>query len=137
MTVRRVVIDHADLLVRDLAVSRRFYEAALAALDFGLIHQGETSYVFGAEAAGDFGINLIAPGDSPTTSVHIAFVAESREAVNAFYESALRAGGKSKQEPALHPEYHSGYYAAFVYDPDDNNIEAVYHERPVPSRGDS
>jgi catechol 2,3-dioxygenase-like lactoylglutathione lyase family enzyme len=130
ITVRRVVIDHVDILVRDLVASCRFYEAALTPLDFHLLEEGETSLVFGTEGAEDFGINLIASGDSPTTGAHIAFVAESREAVDAFYRGALYAGGTSKLKPSLHPEYHSGYYAAFVYDPEGNNIEVVFHERP-------
>ena len=136
MTVRRVVIDHVDLLVADLAASRRFYEAALAPLGFGIVAQSETSYGFGVEGAEDFAINLIAPGDTPTTGAHVAFVAESKEAVQSLYDAAIRAGGRSKLEPALHPEYHPGYFGAFVYDPDGNNVEAVYHDRsagPEPS----
>lgn len=129
MTVRRVVVDHVDLLVRDLAASRRFYEAALAPLGFGLVQEEATSCVFGVKGAEDFGINLVAPDDMPTTGAHVAFVAENREAVNAFYAAALQFGGKGKQAPSFHPEYHSGYYAAFVYDPGGNNIEAVYHDR--------
>ena len=129
MTVRRVVVDHVDFLVRDLAVSRRFYEAALAPLGFGVLEREETSVAFGIDGADDFGINRVASGDSPTVGAHVAFVAASRAATNAFYDAALQAGGTRKQQPALHPEYHSGYYAAFVYDPDGNNIEAVYHGR--------
>ena len=127
MTVRRVVIDHVDLLVRDLDASRRFYEAALTPLGFGIVDQSETYYGFGVEGAEDFAINLIAPGDTPTTSAHVAFVAEDQDAVHAFYRAALAAGGRSKQEPALHPEYHPGYFGAFVRDPDGNNVEAVHH----------
>ena len=129
MTVRRVVIDHVDLLVSDLEVSRRFYEAALAPLGFGIVDRSETYYGFGVDGSEDFAINLIAEGDTPTTAAHVAFVAESREAVHAFYDAAIRAGGRSKQAPALHPEYHPGYYGAFVYDPDGNNVEAVFHDR--------
>ncbi len=127
MTVRRVVIDHADLLVADLEASRRFYEAALAPLGFGIVSRGETSYGFGLDGVNDFGINLIAPDDTPTRSAHVAFVAEDRAAVAAFHEAAVAAGGRSKQGPALHPEYSPTYFGAFVYDPDGNNIEAVCH----------
>lgn len=129
MTTRRVVIDHVDLLVADLEASRRFYTAALAPLGFGMVDQSETFSGFGVSGAEDFAINLIAPGDTPTTSAHVAFVAESRDAVDAFYAAALAAGGVSKHPPARHPEYHAGYYGAFVYDPDGNNIEAVHHDR--------
>jgi catechol 2,3-dioxygenase-like lactoylglutathione lyase family enzyme len=124
----RAVIDHVDLLVSDLDASLRFYQAALEPLGFGIIDQSETSFSFGVDGADDFGINLIAPGDTPTRSAHVAFVAESREAVDAFYEAAVAAGGTLKSAPSLHPEYHEGYYGAFVYDPDGNNIEAVYHD---------
>ena len=128
MTVRRIMIDHVDLLVRDLEASRRFYEACLAPLGFALMNQSETFVGFGAEGAEDFAINLIAEDDTPTTSAHVAFVAETRELVGAFYEAALAAGGRSKQAPALHPEYSPTYFGAFVYDPDGNNIEAVCHK---------
>ncbi len=131
MTVRRVVIDHVDLLVADLEASRRFYEAALAPLGFGVVDQSATSSGFGVEGAEDFAINLIAPGDPPTTSAHVAFVAEDRAAVDAFYAAALAAGGRDNGPPGLRPQYHPGYYAAFVLDPDGNNIEAVWHGAPL------
>jgi catechol 2,3-dioxygenase-like lactoylglutathione lyase family enzyme len=127
MTIRRVVVDHVDFLVPDLQASRQFYTAALAPLGFVALECGASSVAFGVDGADDFGINLIAEGDAPTVRAHVAFVAETREAVDAFYEAALRAGGREKEAPALRPEYHSGYYAAFVYDPCGNNIEAVYH----------
>lgn len=128
MTVRRVMIDHVDLLVRDLEASRRFYEACLAPLGFGLTKQRETFCGFGADGAEDFALNLIAEGDTPTTGAHVAFVAETRAMVRDFYEAALAAGGTSKIPPAPHPEYSPTYYGAFVYDPDGNNIEAVCHK---------
>lgn len=130
MPTRPIVIDHVDLLVADLEASRRFYEVALAPLGFREVSRTETSSSYGVAGADDFAINLIAPGDTPTTSAHVAFVAESREAVDAFYRAALAAGGRLKLPPAEHPEYHPGYYGAFVYDPDGNNIEAVFHDRP-------
>jgi len=63
----------------------------------------------------------------------VAFVSPSREAVDAFYAQALAAGGQSKLSPQVHPEYHSTYYAAYVFDPDGNNIEAVHHGRDASS----
>ena len=126
MTIRRVVVDHVDLLVRDLAASRHFYEAALAPLGFGLVDERADGASFGVEGADDFGINQNA---EPTTRAHVAFVALGREAVDAFYAAALAAGGREKSAPALRPEYHPSYYAAFVWDPDGNNIEAVHHGR--------
>lgn len=129
MTIRRVVVDHVDFLVRDLTESRRFYEAILAPLGFEVMIEEDASCAFGVKGSEDFAIDLIAPGDTPTTGAHVAFIADNREAVDAFYKAALQIGGRSKQEPSLHPEYHSGYYAAFIYDPEGNNIEAVYHDR--------
>ncbi len=128
-TTRRIVIDHVDLLVSDLEASRDFYRRALAPLGFQELDRSVTFSVYGVEGSADFAIDLIAPGDQPTSSAHVAFVANSRAAVDAFYHAALTAGAREKQAPAEHPEYHEGYYGAFVYDPDGNNIEAVFHER--------
>jgi catechol 2,3-dioxygenase-like lactoylglutathione lyase family enzyme len=128
-TVRRVVIDHVDLLVGDLEASRLFYARALAPLGFGEMDRGETFSAYGVEGSADFAINLIGPGDQPTSWAHVAFVAESRVAVDAFFHAAISAGAREKQAPAEHSEYHEGYYGAFVHDLDGNNIEAVFHER--------
>ena len=125
MTVPRVVVDHVGLLVRDLEASRRFYEAALRPLGFGLLDHSADGAAFGVTGADDFGLNR---SDEPTTGAHVAFVAESREAVDAFH-AALAGGGRDKSPPALRPEYHPGYDAAYVWDPDGNNIEAVHHDR--------
>jgi catechol 2,3-dioxygenase-like lactoylglutathione lyase family enzyme len=84
---------------------------------------------FGVEGTDDFGLNQAPLGEATTTAAHVAFVAEDRAAVDAFHAAALAAGGRDKDAPRLHPEYHPGYYAAFVRDPDGNNIEAVVHER--------
>ncbi len=125
MTERRVVVDHVGLLVSDLERSRRFYAAALAPLGFDLVREEEDGAAFGVEGADDFGINLNA---EPTVRAHVAFVAEHRAAVDAFYAAALATGGQDRSAPALRPEYHPSYYAAFVSDPDGNNIEAVCHK---------
>ena len=124
MTVRRVVVDHAGILVRDLAASKRFYEAALAPLGFGLLYEQEDGAGFGVEGADDFGINRNA---EPTTRAHVAFVALTRDAVDAFYAAALANDGRDNGPPGLRPRYHAEYYAAYVLDPDGNNIEAVHH----------
>jgi len=128
MSLRRVVIDHVDLLVQDLDASRRFYEAALAPLGFALVDHSADSASFGLPDADDFGLNR-ADGRA-TTRAHVAFAADSRAAVDAFFRAALAAGGREKLPPALYPEYHGGYYAAFVWDLDGNNIEAVFHDEP-------
>jgi len=124
VTVRRVVVDHAGILVRDLAASKRFYEAALAPLGLRLLYEQEDGAGFGVEGADDFGINA---NVEPTTRAHVAFVSPSRDAVDAFYASALAHGGRDNGAPGVRPQYHANYYAAYVLDPDGNNIEAVYH----------
>ncbi len=129
--MRPVVVDHVSLRVRDLEVSRRFYEAALAPLGFGVLYSDEGGYSFGLEAremsADDF---WILEGGTPSARVHVAFAAKDQASVDAFHEAALEAGGRDNGAPGLRPEYHAGYYGAFVLDPDGNNIEAVHHGPP-------
>jgi catechol 2,3-dioxygenase-like lactoylglutathione lyase family enzyme len=119
------VLDHVVLLVGDMAASRRFYLAALAPLGFRLLYEDDACAGFGTEGHDDFGICL----DQPTTRAHVAFVSPDRAAVDAFHAAALRAGGHDNGAPRVRPEYHPGYYGAFVLDPDGNNIEAVHHTR--------
>ena len=102
MTVRRVVVDHVGLLVRDLAASRRFYEAALAPLGFRLVYEEADGVAFGLGGADDFGLNANA---EPTTRAHVAFVAGDRAAVDAFYAAALAAGAYSTAPTSHRPEY--------------------------------
>jgi catechol 2,3-dioxygenase-like lactoylglutathione lyase family enzyme len=80
---------------------------------------------FGRQGKPDF---WIGQGDPAGQAVHIAFAASDRASVDAFHEEALAAGGRNNGYPGLRPEYHPSYYAAFVFDPDGNNIEAVCHE---------
>ena len=81
----------------------------------------------GKRDADDF---WILEGDESSTGVHVAFVAGDRTAaVDSFHSAALGAGGRDNGAPGLRPEYHEGYYGAFVLDPDGNNIEAVHHEQ--------
>jgi predicted lactoylglutathione lyase len=123
------VIDHVNLSVKSLEVSRRFYEEALKPLDFKLLYVNETEalVMFGTEKNDDFGLFQSSRECSPTTSVHVAFSAKSREAVDVFYKAALLAGGTAHIPPGIRSEYHPDYYAAYVLDPDGNNIEAVNH----------
>jgi catechol 2,3-dioxygenase-like lactoylglutathione lyase family enzyme len=127
MTDRTIVVDHVLFVVQDLAASRRFYVAALEPLGFSLLYEQPDCASFGLEGADDFAVCQGKLGEPTTTASHVAFVAESREAVDAFFRAAIGAGGKAKHAPGLRPEYHAGYYAAFVWDPDDNNVEAVHH----------
>jgi catechol 2,3-dioxygenase-like lactoylglutathione lyase family enzyme len=118
------LIDHVHLVVRDLAASRRFYEAVLAVLD---VPQGGASddHFWYDEL-------FVSSADSPaarghlTGRQHLAFQARDRAAVDAFHRAGLAAGGADNGAPGER-RYHPGYYAAFLLDPDGNNIEAVFH----------
>jgi catechol 2,3-dioxygenase-like lactoylglutathione lyase family enzyme len=124
MTTRRVVVDHVVLVVRDLEASRRFYRAALAPLGLVELKVESDGVAFGAEGMDDF---AVVAGRSPTTGAHVAFDAPSREAVDAFYAAALEHGGRHRGAPGVWVQYSERYYAAFVWDPEGNNIEAVFH----------
>jgi catechol 2,3-dioxygenase-like lactoylglutathione lyase family enzyme len=124
---RRVVIDHVTIGVSDLMRSRAFYTRALVPLGFaeiGPLREGDRDISFGLEEADDFAISTAYPTGAP---VHVAFAADRREQVDAFYEAAIAAGGRDNGAPALRPEYSEDYYGAFVLDPDGHNIEAVCH----------
>lgn len=126
------MLDHIGVGVSDLARSRAFYATALAplgyqitkeipgrAVGFGIVRGHGRS----TDPAGEFWIAQ----ETPTPSVHVAFNAVSRAAVDAFYQAALAAGGRDNGPPGLRPRYHADYYGAFVLDPDGYNIEAVCH----------
>jgi predicted lactoylglutathione lyase len=126
MTVRKVVIDHVNFFVRKLATSRDFYALALAPLGYSIVSESSTRISFGLAGMDDFVINQ-SQSKNHTSYAHVAFSSPNREAVDAFYANALTYGGRGNLAPAEHPEYHAGYYSASVFDPDGNNIEAVYH----------
>ena len=121
----RVVIDHVHIRVQNAGASVAFYKAVLEPLGIPSIWEGEN----GAQLA-----NLVVTDDEPTTSgpVHIAFVADSREHVDAFHRAGLDAGGRENGAPGVREQYSSPeggrYYAAFLLDPDGNNVEAVVRE---------
>jgi catechol 2,3-dioxygenase-like lactoylglutathione lyase family enzyme len=123
---RPVCIDHLTLPVADLATSRAFYAAALGALGWEEVSV-EGTPTWGPPEAEDFSI---AEGSPPPGGMHLAFLAPDRESVAAFHAAGLAAGGRENGPPGLRPQYHAGYYAAFLIDPDGNNVEAVLHERP-------
>lgn len=127
------LIDHIQLVVRDLAVSQTFYEAVLRVLGIPMGGFGE-GFFWADEFCVSSADSESADGKL-TGRTHVAFQAQNREMVDEFYEVALRNGGTDNGPPGLR-DYHPGYYAAFVMDPDGNNIEAVYHglaERSAPS----
>jgi catechol 2,3-dioxygenase-like lactoylglutathione lyase family enzyme len=124
-----LVIDHLSLGVRDLASAKGFYDAALAPLGLRAekVTESHVGYVRGGRD--DFYLIREARAGAAGPAQHVAFLAPSRAAVAAFHAAALRAGGKDDGGPGVRPEYHSGYFAAFVRDPDGNRIEAVHHAR--------
>jgi catechol 2,3-dioxygenase-like lactoylglutathione lyase family enzyme len=127
------LIDHIQLVVRDLAASQKFYSAVLKYLDIPIGGTGE-GYFWADELFVSTPDSEAAQG-VVTGRHHLAFQAKSRAEVDAFYKSAVASGGKDNGAPGERP-YHPGYYAAFVLDPDGNNIEAVYHgeaKRSAPS----
>jgi len=119
------MFDHVKFGCSDFAASKAFFVKALAPL----------GVVVGAEGTPSYGIELVRPGDiaslclfqstdKPAT-LHIAFVAQTRQQVDAFYGAALEAGAKDNGPPGLRTNYNANYYAAFVIAPDGHNIEAV------------
>lgn len=127
------LIDHVQLVVRDLPASQKFYTAILETLGVPLGGTGD-GFFWADELFVSTRDSKAAQGEL-TGRHHLAFQAANRTVVDAFYEAALANGGKDNGAPGERP-YHPGYYAAFVLDPDGNNIEAVYHgeaKRSAPS----
>ncbi|MEP9355177.1 VOC family protein [Xanthobacter sp. KR7-65] len=122
------MLDHMGIAVRDVGRSRDFYLAVLAPLGYGIVMEahppGGHSYIgFGAMKP-EFWIGDAA---ARTGHLHVAFAAKDRASVDAFHAAALAAGGRDNGPPGLRPDYHPHYYAAFVFDPDGLNVEAVCH----------
>ncbi|MEH6557641.1 MAG: VOC family protein [Oceanicoccus sp.] len=118
------MIDHIAIPVSDYEKSRTFYKSALAPLDYKLIMEhGISGGGFGCDNKPDFWIQE----SSNIAPIHIALSSKDRATVDAFYKSALEAGGIDNGEPGVRSEYHPTYYGAFIKDPDGHNIEAVCH----------
>jgi len=125
------MIDHLGIQCNDVAVSAAFYDAVLAPLGGQRLMEPHPGVI-------GYGIAPVTPGCGSMVSDdatgwredHIAFVAESRAAVQAFFDAAVAAGAEVLHAPKEWPIYHPGYFGAFVRDPDGNNVEAVCH---VPS----
>lgn len=119
------LVDHLQLVVADIAASRRFYDAIFDVLGVPLGGEIGTSFWYdelfistphSAEAAGEL-----------TGRIHLAFQANDEATVDAFHKAGLAAGGTDNGAPGIREQYHPGYYGAFLIDPAGNNIEAVYH----------
>jgi catechol 2,3-dioxygenase-like lactoylglutathione lyase family enzyme len=118
------LLDHLQLVVSDLERSKRFYSAVLGEL--GIPIGGEGPGFFWADEFVVSSIDSPAAQGQPTGRSHFAFQAARRELVEAAHRVGLAAGGQDNGKPGLRP-YHPGYYAAFLLDPDGNNVEIVYH----------
>jgi catechol 2,3-dioxygenase-like lactoylglutathione lyase family enzyme len=115
------LIDHVHLRARDLAATKRFYRAVLGALGRPISGDDERHL-----SCDELWIDALGDDRHDATHVHLAFQAQDQDAVHRFYEAGLAAGGRDNGGPGERA-YHPGYFAAFLLDPDDNNIEAVYH----------
>jgi catechol 2,3-dioxygenase-like lactoylglutathione lyase family enzyme len=119
-----VTVAHVAVNVSDWERARRFYDEVLDLFGYRVMYEEPGAVAYYADEGGlDFGIGR----RDPVGGAHVAFEAESREAVDRFYDAAVAAGARDNGAPGLRPQYYSGYYAAYVLDPDGNNIEAVFH----------
>jgi catechol 2,3-dioxygenase-like lactoylglutathione lyase family enzyme len=122
------MFDHVKFGVSDYVASKAFYLKALEPLGVVVVSEGNPAYgVELAQPTGKSSLCLFETREKPA-HLHVAFMADTRQQVDAFYRAALEAGGKDNGAPGLRPNYHPNYYAAFVIDPDGHNIEAVCHE---------
>ena len=123
---QRVVFDHVKLTVRDAAASVAFYKAVLGTLEVPPLWENER----GAQFA-----NLVVVSGDPGGPIHVGFVARSRAEVDAFHRAGIEAGASDNGAPGVREQYSSDeagrYYAAFLLDPDGNNVEAVVREFDV------
>lgn len=123
-------MDHVGIAVADLEASLRFYDAALAPLGIKrLMSYGDKKGQVDHVGYGD-GFKpyfWIGRGEQVRGCVHLAFAAPNRASVDAFHSAALDAGGRDNGPPGLRPQYHAGYYGAFVLTPEGLNVEAVHH----------
>lgn len=119
------MFDHVGIGVTDLAASKAFFVKALQPLGAAVAMEGP--YGVGLGVKGKPSLWLHEANETPAR-LHLAFVAENRKLVDAFYQAAIAAGGKDNGAPGLRPHYHPDYYGAFVIGPDGHNVEAVCHK---------
>ncbi len=116
------MIDHMNLPVSNLTISKAFYDTILASLDYICIAEDGPAIGYGTHSW-NFGIEFF---DCDFPKLHVAFSANSEKQVDDFFSAALTAGATSNGDPGKRPQYGSNYYAAFIKDPDGHNIEAVF-----------
>jgi catechol 2,3-dioxygenase-like lactoylglutathione lyase family enzyme len=120
------VIDHLWLRVRDVAASKRFYETIAPVVGIRLVHDDPVRVRFRGEGGS---CTFVKDERPPTENVHLALPADDDATVDEFHLIALAAGYRDNATPGERPEYHAGYYGAYVLDPDGNNVEVVNHHR--------
>jgi catechol 2,3-dioxygenase-like lactoylglutathione lyase family enzyme len=125
-----LVIDHFGIISADYAKSKEFYDTVLGVLGYTRQMDVGPAIGYGRNGKPDFWIEDGSGGDRPR-AIHFAFQATSTDEVKAFYDAAQKLGAESLHEPRIFPEYHPGYFGAFVRDPDGNNVEAVFHGAAV------
>jgi catechol 2,3-dioxygenase-like lactoylglutathione lyase family enzyme len=121
------MLDHLSIQCADVAASAAFYDAVLATLGGRRVMDFGEVIGFGVPPRPEFWIGPRTTGEG-FRETHIAFVAPARAAVPAFFQAAVSTGAEVLHEPRVWPEYHPGYYGAFMRDPDGNNVEAVCHD---------
>ena len=122
------MFDHVVFGVSDYAASKAFFLKALESLGVAVVRESS----LGVELSSDGKSSLcICQTEEKPAHLHLAFTAETRQQVEAFYRAALDAGGRDNGAPGLRPRYHMNYYAAFVTGPDGHNIEVVCHQPEV------
>ena len=122
-----MTVAHVAVNVSDWEAAKRFYEAMLGRLGYRVVYEEEGALAYFADRLGlDFGIGR----RDPVGGAHVAFDCPDRETVDAFYANALGAGGRDNGPPGIREQYDANYYAAYVLDPDGNNIEAGCHHAP-------
>lgn len=126
------MIDHLGINCADWEKSKTFYDEVLGVLGYSRQLDYQVAIGYGRDGKPDFWIADVNAGEAggPNRELHVAFDAKDHDAVQAFYDTALNLGAESLHAPRLWPEYHAGYFGAFVRDPDGNNIEAVFHGAP-------
>ena len=127
------IIDHMGFPVADYERGKAFYVAALEPLGITLVTEVGPRGTQGKVRACGFGKAgkpefWIGNEGKTTPPLHVAFLADTRAAVRAFYDTAIKAGGRDNGLPGLRPHYHPNYYGAFVFDLDGHNVEAVCHK---------
>jgi catechol 2,3-dioxygenase-like lactoylglutathione lyase family enzyme len=127
------VLDHLSLGTSDLVRAVAFYDAALAPLGVVRVWTGSNAVGYGYPGGDEkLAIKQRAGAAAPGAGFHLALHARARSEVDGFFHAALASGGADDGPPGLRPNYGSGYYAAFVLDPDGHRLEAVFHEEAAP-----